>query len=184
MYICTINPYWEIENKICKSVYICMKIDTEWLRTICRAKTPDCCSVVLLPMAPIPTYRLQSPAIIGFPTYAATIGFHFINFSFSHMYFGCSQAHVCKKLFRCFPLPSLHHSSRMKMPLEALQPPSNFTKTHFAFPFYHLYTSPSDPSHNRQLFNHHPLDQTLLLCSPSSLEQKSCKINHFVLFLY
>ena len=38
-----------------------------------------------------------------------------------------------RQCFRCFPaLP--HHSSRMKMPLEALQTPST-TKTQFAFPF-------------------------------------------------
>lgn len=134
-----------------------------------RARTPDCCCVVLLLMAPIPTYR-QSPANRLF-FFKRKVG----------------PADVSKTYCRCFPaLP--HHSSRMKMPLEALQTPST-TKTQFAFPFTTFFTSSLyDVS---ILYQQSPtvqspstLSNSIALSPLFSWSKKSCEINHFGLFLY
>ena len=143
------------------SVYL-HETSKEW-ELFARVTTPDCCCVVLLPMAPIPTYR-QSPAN-------------------RLCIFNFSKTKLCVNNFLGVPLPSPTtvvgwrcHWRRYNH----LQPP----KPNLPFRFFlrHLYTMSPSYINNRQ-----PCSITIhyiIKLPPIFLEHKSCKINHFGLFLY
>ena len=89
---------------IFKTLHILFQCQT----TVIRARTPDCCYVVLSPTAHIPTYR-QPPLPIGAKCFTPA-----------------EQRidEITKNFCRCSPaLPN--HISRTKMPLEALPPKHN-----------------------------------------------------------